>query len=387
MRHLTHNARWLLWSVPFRNLSLSTAYLTPFLVSHGLNASRLFLLQSIFAAAMILWEIPSGMIADRIGRALCIKLSMPLIAVGMAAYGLSSRFWQFVLCELGLVAAYGLIRGIQTALLIDSLRADGLEQEYVRTAQRIEALAYASITVAVPVSVAVVHLWGTGASLIADGLLAVIGIPLTLKLTEAPRTTNTEEVTLGSTGHALRELSRNTIARWLIMLQMALNTSLYLAYWLVALYYAKLGIPVILFGAILAVRCLWMAWLSHRFHHDKRVGRALTVYAGLIGTVYMAMATQQLWLVWVVLGHDVVLALSEHPLNRLLNNQMDEAHRATLNSAVSLLGLLSNALAGPLIGLTVDHVSLEAGMVWAGLCGSTAALVAVWRLHALRAFT
>jgi MFS family permease len=78
VRHYSQNARWLLYLAPFRAMSISAAYLTPFFVEHGLSTAQIFLLQSIFSAAYLLWEIPSGMIADRLGRALSIKISAPI---------------------------------------------------------------------------------------------------------------------------------------------------------------------------------------------------------------------------------------------------------------------------------------------------------------------
>src|SRR6185369_10632880 len=99
----------------------------------------------------------------------------------------------------------------------------------------------------------------------------------------------------------------------------ALSTATYLAFWLAAPYQTALGIPVVWFGAILAVRSLWKAWLSHKFHQEQHQQRNMFVFAGLAGLVYVAMATQQLWLVWAVLGHDIVQALGGQPVTAQLN--------------------------------------------------------------------
>jgi MFS family permease len=95
MNKYRNNAKWLLYFAPFRNLSISAAYLTPFFLQHGLSLSQVFLLQSVFSIALLLWELPSGYIADRFGRAFAIKLSAPVAAVAMTAYGFSDRFWRW----------------------------------------------------------------------------------------------------------------------------------------------------------------------------------------------------------------------------------------------------------------------------------------------------
>jgi MFS family permease len=386
VRHYSQNARWLLWFAPFRALSISAAYLTPFFVDHGMNTAQIFLLQSIFSAAYLLWEIPSGMLADRLGRATSIKVSAPIAAIGMFLYGLSGEFWQFVVCELILALASGLISGVDTALLIDSLKADGKEKDFVRLQQRMDGLGFASTAVAVPLAVVLVHFFGVASTLLADGIATGLGAYFVLKLVEAPRSNGGQDKLRRSTWHALRELARRQNVRWLIVLKTTLNTATYLGFWLSALYYTALGIPVVLFGVILAVRSLWKAWLSHRFHHEGHVARKETIFAGLAGAVYFAMATGQIWLVWTVLAHDVVQALASSPLTKRLNAHIEEDHRATLNSVANLVQRMGYMVAGPLVGLAVDKTNLATGMVLTGVVCSAIALAATARLKKIGAF-
>lgn len=386
MRHYSQNARWLTLFAPFRALSISAAYLTPFFVEHGLSTSEIFLLQSIFSAAYLLWEIPSGIVADRLGRARSIKISAPIAAVGMIAYGLSGEFWQFVVCELILAIANGLISGVDTALLVDSLKADGRSKDYVRVQQRMDGLGFASTAVAVPLAIGLVHFFGISSTLIADGVVTLLGAYFVMRLVEAPRTNGGQDKLRRSTWKALHELVSSVRVRWIITLRTALNTATYLGFWLAPLYYTQLGIPVVLFGAILALRSLWKAWLTHRFHRDEHITRKMSAYTSIAGLVYIAMATKQLWLAWAVLGHDLVQALGRAPLDRRLNDHIDEDHRATLNSVANLVQRMAYMVAGPVVGLMIDQTSLAAGFIATGVACSavaTIALVRLSRLHAL----
>ena len=386
MRHYSQNARWLLCFAPFRALSISAAYLTPFFVEHNMSTAQIFLLQSIFSAAYLLWEIPSGMLADRLGRATSIKISAPIAAIGMMLYGLSGEFWQFVVCELILALANGLISGIDTALLVDSLKADGREKEFVRIQQRMDGLGWIATAAAVPLAVMLVHFFGTRSTLLADGITTALGAYFAFRLVEAPRSNGGQDKLRRSAWHALRELARKPNVRWLVALKTTLNTATYIAYWLSALYYALLGIPVVLFGIILAIRSLWKAWLSHHFHQENHVSRNSAIHSGTIGFVYLAMSTGQLWLVWTVLGHDVVQALGSSPLTRRLNAHIEEDHRATLNSVANLVQRMGYMIAGPLVGFAVDKTSLATGMVLSGVTCSAIALIATVRLRRLGAF-
>ncbi len=380
------NAKWLTYLAPFRVLSISAAYLMPFFLEKGFSLTEVFLLQSVFSLAVLLWEIPSGYVADRFGRAFCIKLGVPLAAVAMLAYGFSDHYWQFVVCELALAIASGLMSGVDTALLIDSLKADGRENEYVKSSQRINAFGFAATALGVPLAFVLVKYIGVSATLIADGVLTAIGCVFAFRLTEAPRFNGSQEAIRLSAWHATRELARNVEARWLVVLGSVLTVSTYLAFWLSAPYYESLGIPVMFFGVILAVRSLWKAGLSHWFHQERHLERNMLGYAGLAGLVYLAMATKQLWLLVAVLGHDVVQALHSQPITGKLNSHIAQDFRATLNSTVNLVQRMVYMVAGPLVGLLVDKAGIQVGFVVTGLTCSAIALAALARLHRLGTF-
>jgi MFS family permease len=380
------NARWLTLFAPFRALSISAAYLTPFFLQHGLSLSQMFLLQSIFSLACVLWEIPSGIIADRFGRAFSIKLSAPLAAFAMIAYGFSSQFWQFVIWELALAVASGLISGIDIALLLDSLKADGREDEFVHQAQRIDAWGYGATALGVPVAYVLVQYVSISATLIADGLLTTVGMLFAFQLSEAPRFNGSQEALRLSAWQALKELARNSEVRWLIILGSVLSVSTYIAFWLSAPYYQSVGIPLAAFGAILAFRSLWRAGFARFVKQRRHLERNLIAYALLAGLVYFAMAAKQLWLIWIVLGHDAVQALHAQPITAELNVHIAPEYRATLNSAANLVKRLAFTLAGPCIGLLVDHTNLSVGLVVTGIACSVLAFMSLARLHRLGTF-
>ncbi len=376
------NAKWLMYIAPFRDLSVSAAYLVPFFLQRGLSLSQIFLLQSVFSICLLLWELPSGYLADTYGRALCLKLSLPLNGVAIALYGLSSHFWQFMLCELALAVASGFASGTDTALLMDSLKADGRDNDFVRLSQRMNALRFAATAAGLPVAVLLVHFVSLGSTLVADGLLSVAATVFALKLVEAPRYVSQEAIR-ASAWHAAKQLGRNVEARWLLVLTTALSTATYLGFWLTASYYKSVGVPLVLFGVLLGVRSLWKAWLSHRFTQEKHLERSMMTYAALAGLTFVAMATYQIWLIWLVLAHDVVQALQGQPLVAKLNVHMAHEFRATMNSLVNLVQRLVFAVAGPVVGLIADKAGLGWGFLVTGVMCSVMAFLAIAKLHTL----
>lgn len=68
--------------------------LTPYLLLKGLDYVQIMVLQSISAATVVFFEVPTGMIADRVGRRLLLVL-----AGGLAVYILGNTFFWLALAE------------------------------------------------------------------------------------------------------------------------------------------------------------------------------------------------------------------------------------------------------------------------------------------------
>lgn len=373
MRHYRNNARLLMWFAPFKALSISAGYLVPFFLEKGLNQSDIFLLQSIFSLTVVLWEVPSGWVADRIGRARSIQLSAPLAATSMIAYGFSDFFWQFVLCEVLLALAYGLVSGADQALLIDSLNADGREDEYVRSAQRIHSFGFAGIVAGLPISVALVHFIGLSATVVADGIVTLLGWLIVIRLVEPPVHT-TEELDAMTIKQATKQLFSSAECRWLIAFTVILSTSTYIGAWLNAPYYTSIGVPLILFSTLSAGRSLLKAWLSHRVVVEHNIKRSVGAFAVMAGLPYLLMATGQPWLAFAIFGHDAVHSLQAAPLAHRYNKFISSRYRAMLNSVVGLLMRLSFAIVGPLAGFSVDRLGLQRGLLVIGIVLGSLAL-------------
>lgn len=98
----------------------------------GLDLTEIMLLQVAFSATIIALEIPTGYLADLLGRKGTLVAGCAVAAAGMAAYSLGSGFWGFLAAEVLLGTGLSLLSGTDTALLYDTLRATGKEGEFTR---------------------------------------------------------------------------------------------------------------------------------------------------------------------------------------------------------------------------------------------------------------
>ena len=90
------------------------------------------MLQAIFSVACILMEYPSGYLSDRIGYRSALILASVLAIAGWSLYTIARSFTGVLLAEIVLGAAWAFISGSDTALLFETLRARGCENNYAR---------------------------------------------------------------------------------------------------------------------------------------------------------------------------------------------------------------------------------------------------------------
>ncbi len=129
--YLIKTAKWFMLYMPIIVL---------FYQDHGLDLRDVLTLQAIYSIAVIILEIPSGYMADVWGRKNTIILGAILGTVGFAVYSFTSGFYGFLIAELILGTAQSFISGSDSALLYDSLKLQGRENQYVKYEGRVLAI-------------------------------------------------------------------------------------------------------------------------------------------------------------------------------------------------------------------------------------------------------
>src|SRR5919106_1736697 len=106
---------------------------TLFLLDAGLTIFEVFVANAAFTAAMALFEIPTGVVADTRGRRISFLLSEATIAIGTLAYvGVAAIAGGLLLfCLAGVILGLGFTfySGAVEAWLVDALRAAGFRDE------------------------------------------------------------------------------------------------------------------------------------------------------------------------------------------------------------------------------------------------------------------
>jgi MFS family permease len=104
---------------------------TIFLLDAGLNNLEAFAANAFFTAGMVLFEVPTGIVADMWGRRTSFLLGTVTLAVTTALYVLlweiEAPFWEWAAVSLLLGLGFTFFSGATEAWLVDALDATGFE--------------------------------------------------------------------------------------------------------------------------------------------------------------------------------------------------------------------------------------------------------------------
>jgi MFS family permease len=106
---------------------------TIFLLGAGLSNLDAFAANAFFTAGMVLFDVPTGVVADTAGRCLSYLLGTVTLAVSTLLYVLLWRihapFWQWAVVSVLIGLGFTFFSGAVEAWLVDALKATGFTGE------------------------------------------------------------------------------------------------------------------------------------------------------------------------------------------------------------------------------------------------------------------
>src|SRR5436190_23131394 len=104
---------------------------TMFLLDAGLSNLQAFAANAFFTAGMVLFEVPTGIVADTVGRRTSYLLGTLTLTASTLLYVLlwqmEAPFWQWAAASIVLGLGFTFFSGAVEAWLIDALNATGFD--------------------------------------------------------------------------------------------------------------------------------------------------------------------------------------------------------------------------------------------------------------------
>jgi MFS family permease len=315
-----------------------------------------------------LLEVPSGYLADVIGRKMTLVLAAVFFPLGLALYAFTGSFLTFVLAEACIAVANSMRSGSDSALMYDTLIVLRREADY----KIFEGRSFLFTRI------------GTAAASVIGGLLAVrslhlpfyvnvasyaLMLPIALTLTEPPRKKR-------ESPNPFRDIVRISVRcfqhprlRLLMLMGALVQSASVVGVWAYFLYFRSLGISVGVVGVLFAVFQLASAFGSTRAHGlSLRIGekRSLLLLL-LIAGVFIGLGALPAKLMIVLILPAPLLWGFGWPVfmdsfNRLTSSEV----RATVLSVAAMASSVSFIILSPLFGKLVDKFSLSAALIALG---------------------
>ncbi|HKL33404.1 MAG TPA: MFS transporter [Tangfeifania sp.] len=341
-----------------------------FYQDNGMSMHEIFVLKSIYSVAIVAMELPSGWMADVWGRKKTLVLGSILGSAGILMYSFSYGFWAFAVAEIILGVGHSFISGADSALLYDSLKADGKTEKYVKHEGRITSAGNFAEAIA-----------GIAAGFLAaislrtpfyfQFFVASIAIPASITLIEPKLNAAHQFQSIKKMMQNIRDVFlTDTNLRISILLSAVTGTATLTFAWLVQPYFKAIGLPVELFGVLWTALNLTVgvssafAFRVEGFFSRKQeilfIIFSLTAGYLLSGTAVVREGLVFLFLFYAVRG--LATPILKNHINRYTQSDV----RATMLSVRNFVIRISFAVIGPLLGWMTDNVSLNTAFLLAG---------------------
>ena len=345
-----------------------------FLQSRGFTLSQIGLAESFFHLAPVTLELPSGSIADILGRKWSMAMGALLIAVSTTLMFVADSMWLLLPAMYLNGAAYAFRSGAQQAYLFDNLGEQSENNRFTSILGKLNAFAYLAIAATSALGAALAdrsYAWPYGLTV----GFALAATWLAVGLFEPERPHESRQTMAGAMTEALRIVRGDRALLALITFMASLWTVSALVYLYAQALLSERGMPVAQIGIFLSATTLvtalgafmagrLIAWRSFRFW-------AITSTVVVAGSGMVLAGAPLLAALIGLLLAEFFAGSFEPMVAQRVNDAISSAQRATVLSVESFLFSLTMVWAFPLFGWSAERWG------WLPAYTATAALVGV----------
>jgi len=326
----------------FNSLAFSAMFVPiVFLIweSVDLSFNQMLLTQGIFALSILIFEIPSGAIADVLGRKKTLLVSHLTTTISIFLFSIAYTFEAFLVSEIIWGFAIAMYSGTDRALMFESLEQEGQKEQFsqiVGKGQTLMFLSSAAFTV-------LGGFLGPALMLRLPIYLATVGAAsktvMTFLVTE-PDAIRAESPKQALTS-AFTTIKNSWVLQVLIIVFLAGGVPMRIAYWAYQPLILDSGYDARVLGLLLASASV-VAAIGSRMSH--RVEQKMNVYV-IIGTL-LAVDFMHLALLIIIRNPAIILVIYMASIagglrgpifSNLMNQQVSSHERATVISIMSAI--------------------------------------------------
>jgi len=310
----------------------------------GIDALGITIVGAIFVATLLLFDVPTGILADRWSRKNCLILSALLLALSSFVLGRSHGLSLYIVGSVLYGLNFVLYQGTIQAITYDTLYAEGRQDSYRKVWGRLYSFTLTGILVGSVLSGFIANHFSLRDTYFFTIVPSLLSVLILFWLVEPP--SHKEAVDEHFISHAKKAIKQILSSRLLIDLSLLLMIASLLSNFqneYIQLYFLALGLAPIALGVLNAafagaavIGQLAAGWLP------KRVDRFLPI---LVATYAGFSLWHSKWGLVVFLISVVVRNIIENQTEAEIQDNIKSSVRAT---TISVVNFASNAITIPL---------------------------------------
>lgn len=352
-----------------------------FLQKHyGFSLTEVTLIDVAFWLGKFFFEIPTGIVADRYGRKVSLALGAAFGSMIWVAFTMADAFWLMATAQFigGIIATFG--SGASEAILFETMKALGREDEYAKIAGRAGAIRtvcamLSGVAVGVIAEVNLVVPLLISSVFSAAALIPILSFTETIaKREKGDRPKKYSQIV----GQAVASLRQHVVLRWAMAYMLVLGSLAFYVEMFLQPYAIALPLPIAAVGLVMvAVQIMSIVGSLAVPRAQKLLGTRAILYGApilLIPCLLLIGSFRILPVLIVVMAASFLFALTQPVLLAVIQGRVPNEARATLLSIQSLLFTVFLSLTEPPLGIISDAFGVYAAYL---VMGVTVALFCV----------
>ena len=362
---------------------LPTLYV--YILSLGLNYRELMMLLAVQSVSQVIFELPSGVSGDLLGRKWTLVMAGVIHASGVLCLGLAHSFWPLALAFALLGAGYAFHSGTDSAYIYDTLKEFGREAEY----KKFEGYSLSAGWLGLGLGsffggflATIDPIYPTWATFISIGLGSLVAVTFREPVInfELP-----EHHYFRHLVEAAKFMARHPRVRWLMLLSALMIALSILSFRFLQSILEGVGVPLPYFGSIYLIWLLFSIYAAQKaFEWERRWGERVVLYAlpVALGVGFLLCSSSAQWMVLAgTIPLQLAFGFTIPVIGDYVNRHVDSSHRATVLSFRGFAQSILSAVMAPLIGWYADARGLPNAIALMGISCLVAGLFIAWRIQ------
>jgi MFS family permease len=344
-----------------------------FYAENGLTITDLLIIQSIYSITIAIIEIPSGYVADVIGRRKALIIGTFCGVIGMSIYAFSYSFSGFLSAALCLGIGQSFISGSDTAIMYDTLLSLKRSKEFIKIEGRTislgnfaEAFAFVAGGILAEISLRTPFYGQIG--------IAFIGFLAALSLSEP----SLHRLKDGKTNpwRNIKNIIQfsiidNSTLRHFILYSSIIGAATLTMAWFSQPFFMSMGITSTfafgIIGAVLNIAVAIPSLYAHEIEQRFATNKLLFGFLLFISLGYFLMgSTTSILGLFILLIFNITRGFATPILKDYMNRHIPSEMRATVMSIRSFITRVIFATTAPFLGHIADFYSLQQSLIVSG---------------------